>query len=82
MFRLRRFVATLLNRGTAPPGNQIHDDLEPDPDFEGLLDPNTAALMEGAPPAGAGGRTQPSGSSPDPRPPRGPGEGEVQNLPG
>jgi hypothetical protein len=64
------------------PGHQDPDNLERDEGVEGHLDPNTAALSEGAPPAGADGRIQPSGESPDPRPPVGPSEGEVQNLPG
>jgi len=58
------------------------ENTESDPENEGLLELNTAALMDGAPPAGAGGRVQPTGGSPDPRPPRGPGEGDVQNMPG
>jgi hypothetical protein len=64
------------------PGHRDDDGLEADPEVDGLLDLNTAALTEGAPPAGAGGRVQPVGPSPDPRPPQGASEGEVQNLPG
>jgi hypothetical protein len=79
---LRRRIARALHRATPRPGAQSRDNLEPDEGVEGHLDPNTAALMEGAPPAGTGGRVQPSGTSPDPRPSRGPSEGEVQNLPG
>jgi hypothetical protein len=58
------------------------DNLEREQGVEGNLDPNTALLMEGAPPAGTSGRDQPVGGSPDPRPPRGPSEAEVRNLPG
>jgi hypothetical protein len=80
--RVRRLIGTLLRRTKGQPGTQIPDNLEADSSIEGRLDPNTAALMEGAPPAGTSGRTQPAGTSPDPRPPRGPAEGEVQNMPG
>jgi hypothetical protein len=81
--RLRRLLGDRRTHGgTGAPGAQDVDSLESDTSVEGQLDPNTAALTEGAPPAGAGGRVQPSGTSPDPREPRGPSEGEVQNLPG
>ena len=79
MSRLRRWLPVRPGKG---PGHRDEDGIEADPANEGLLGPNTAALTEGAPPAGAGGRVQPVGSSPDPRPPQGPSEGEVQNLPG
>ncbi|MGY1712266.1 hypothetical protein ACI8AC_22425 [Geodermatophilus sp. SYSU D00758] len=83
MALLRRWLAHLPGRGRrGAPGARDDDGLEADPAVEGRLDPNTAALTEGAPPAGADGRVQPSGTSPDPRPPRGPSEGDVQNLPG
>lgn len=76
----------LMHRDREPvrggPGHQSLDNLERAEGIEGQMDPNTAALSEGAPPAGADGRIQPSGTSPDPRPPRGPSEEEVQNLPG
>ncbi len=79
MSRLRRWLPMSPGKG---PGRRDDDGIEADPAVDGQLDPNTAALTEGAPPAGAGGRVQPVGSSPDPRPPRGVAEGEVQNLPG
>jgi hypothetical protein len=79
---LKRRLLAGIGRSASPADHPSSDNTESDPDTEGHLDLNTAALMEGAPPAGAGGRIQPAGGSPDPRPPRGPGEGEVQNLPG
>jgi hypothetical protein len=79
---LRRLTGPWLKRAKEGPGSQNTDNLEQDPELEGNLDPNTAALMEGAPPAGASGRIQPAGHSPDPRPGKGPSEGEIQNLPG
>ena len=82
MSGIRRWLNALRKRTEGRPGGQDPDNLESDPEFDGNLDPNTAALMDGAPPAGAGGRTQPVGTSPDPRPSRGPAEGEVQNMPG
>jgi hypothetical protein len=82
MSYLRRLIDRALRRSQGRAGMQNPDNLEYDADVEGCLEPNTAALSEGAPPAGADGRTQPSGTSPDPRPERGPSEGEVQNLPG
>jgi hypothetical protein len=82
MSRARRLIDMFRRRTEGGPGAQNVDNLEPDPEVEGALDPNTAALTEGAPPAGADGRVQPAGDSPDPRPGRGPAEGEVQNLPG
>lgn len=81
--RLPRWLTTpLRRRAKGRPGAQDADNLEQDSDLEGKLEPNTAALAEGAPPAGAGGRIQPVGRSPDPRPARGPAEGEIQNMPG
>lgn len=77
----KRFLAAI-GRSTPAAAKPTSDNTESDPENEGLLDLNTAALMEGAPPAGASGRIQPAGTSPDPRPPRGSGEGEVQNMPG
>ncbi len=83
MSPLRRLFRSLRTRSsTGQPGVQDHDGLQPDSSVEFHLDPNTAALSEGAPPAGAGGRVQPRGTSPDPRQPRGPAEGDVNNLPG
>jgi hypothetical protein len=79
---LRRLTDKGPKRSKSGPGAQNTDNLEQDPELEGNLDPNTAALMEGAPPAGASGRVQPAGPSPDPRPGKGPSEGDVQNLPG
>ena len=79
MARLRQWLP---HSGNKHPGAQDAEGVTWDPETEGRLDPNTAALMEGAPPAGADGRTQPVGETPDPRPARGPGEGEVQNLAG
>ena len=78
---LRRLGAAF-GRRSKPEDVPVSDNTESDAEHEGLLEPNTAALTEGAPPAGAGGRIQPSGGSPDPRPARGPSEGEVQNFPG
>jgi hypothetical protein len=78
----RWLIVPLRRRAKGGPGAQDADNLEPDSELEGNLEPNTAALMEGAPPAGAGGRVQPAGTSPDPRPARGPAEGEIQNMPG
>ena len=78
-----RWLTTALRRRVrGRPGAQDSDSLEQDSTLEGDLEPNTAALTEGAPPAGNGGRVQPSGTSPDPRPARGPAEGEIQNMPG
>ena len=83
MSRFRRLFGDVLHRSAeGRPGGQDVDSPEADTSADGQLDPNTAALTEGAPPAGAGGRVQPSGTSPDPRQPRGPSEGDVQNLPG
>ena len=83
MSRLRRLFGGVHHRSAkGRPGGRDVDGLEADTSVDGQLDPNTAALTEGAPPAGAGGRVQPSGTSPDPRQPRGPSEGDVQNLPG
>ena len=82
MSRARRLIDMFRRRTDGGPGAQNSDNLEPDSAVEGALDPNTAALTEGAPPAGVDGRVQPVGNSPDPRPARGPAEGEVQNLPG
>ena len=82
MSALRRVWRRLRGSGTGWPGAQDHDALEVDgPDGAGI-DPTTAALSEGAPPAGAGGRVQPTGTSPDPRNPSGPSEDDVGNLPG
>ena len=75
--RLARRIRPARPRRPADDGN-----LEADPEHEGRLELNTAALMDGAPPAGVSGRTQPSGPTPDPRPPHGSGEGEIQNMPG
>ena len=83
MSALRRLWRTVRGRhGAGRPGAQDHDALEADGPAGPGLDPNTAALSEGAPPAGAGGRVQPSGTSPDPRARRGPSEDDVGNLPG
>jgi hypothetical protein len=79
MSRLRRWLPATHGKG---PGARDDDGVQFDASVDGVLGPNTAALTEGAPPAGAGGRVQPVGTSPDPRPPRGANEGEVQNLPG
>jgi hypothetical protein len=79
---LKRRILGALGRSSPARSVPRSDNTDSDPEHEGLLEPNTAALAEGAPPAGASGRIQPAGESPDPRPPRGPGEGEVQNFPG
>ena len=67
---------------TGRPGSPSPENTEADEELEGRLDPNTAALMDGAPPAGASGRIQPSGGSPDPRTPHGPSEDDTQHMPG
>lgn len=79
---LRLWRSLRHRRSMGQPGAPDHDALEADRTMGSGLDPTTAALSEGAPPAGAGGRIQPSGSSPDPRHPRGPSEDDVGNLPG
>jgi hypothetical protein len=80
--RARRLIDRFRRRADGGPGARNSDNLEPDSEVEGALDPNTAALTEGAPPAGTGGLDPAAGTSPDPRPARGPAEGDVQNLPG
>lgn len=82
MSGIRERIGDLVGHRHGRPGAQNADNLEYDQDIEGRIEPNTAALTEGAPSAGADGRKQPSGTSPDPRPQRGPSEGEIQNLPG
>ena len=76
----QRLQAKLHGSAVAAPAASDNTDF--DEESEGVLEPNTAALTEGAPPAGSSGRVQPSGESPDPRPGRGISEGEVQNMPG
>jgi len=76
------FLRSTRKHRSGAPGAQDLDAIDRAADSEGAFEPNTAALTDGAPPAGAGGRTQPTGRSVDPRPPVGPSEGEVQNLPG
>lgn len=53
-----------------------------DDEFEGGLEPNTAALMDGAPPSGASGRAVPTGPSTGDPGAHGTDEGETENLPG
>jgi hypothetical protein len=56
---------------------RLFDDGEAEPGLEST----TAALSEGAPPAGAVGRT-PEGRPPGQPAVRGPGEGDTESLPG
>jgi hypothetical protein len=79
---VQRVIGAVLKRPQRRPRAPDTDDVEEAPSFEGRLEPNTAALMEGAPPGGASGRVQPLRDSSDPEPPPGPSEGDVENLPG
>ena len=77
-----RLLDRLRRHATGRPGSPSPENTEADLENEGRLEPNTAALMDGAPPAGASGRVQPSGGSPDPRAAHGPSEDDTQHMPG
>jgi indolepyruvate ferredoxin oxidoreductase len=59
-----------------------HANLEWDADVEGRLEPSTAALMEGVPPAGSGGRLAPPQRAASGAHTTGPGEDDTEHLPG
>ena len=60
----------------------MHDNLEHDAVSEGRIEPSTAALMEGAPPAGTSGRGQPERRTRTGVHDEGTAEGDTVNLPG
>lgn len=60
----------------------MHDNLEHDAASEGRIEPSTAALMEGAPPAGTSGRGQPERRTRTGVHDEGTAEGDTVNLPG
>lgn len=71
------------HKSTGGPGAPSPENTVADEALEGHLEPNTAALMDGAPPAGASGRHQPSGSPPGyKQEPPGPSEDDTQHMPG
>ena len=59
-----------------------HDNLEHDAASEGRIEPSTAALMEGAPPAGTSGRAQPYRRTRTGVHDEGTAEGDTEHLPG
>jgi len=60
----------------------MHDNLEHDVASEGRIEPSTAALMEGAPPAGTSGRIQPPRRTRTGVHDEGTNESDTTNLPG
>jgi hypothetical protein len=64
------------------PGAPSPENTEAFPDLEGQLDPNTAALMDGSPPAGVSGRIQPDADPRRASQQRGPSETDTKHLPG
>lgn len=68
--------------GAQGPGRPSPENTEADPRSEGLLEPNTAALMDGAPPAGVSGRAQPAGDPWSTGSLSGPTESDTRHLPG
>jgi hypothetical protein len=68
--------------GPGRPGGAHPENPTAYPPVEGRLEPNTAALMDGAPPGGVSGR---AGPEPDPKQagePSGPTETDTTHLPG
>ncbi len=59
-----------------------HANLEWDAQSEGRIEPTTAALMEGAPAGGSGGRAQPPRRTASGSVPAAPGEADTDRLPG
>lgn len=64
------------------PGRPSPANTEAAPEHEGRLDPNTAALTEGAPPAGVSGRVSPEGEPPGGGTEPGHSETDTKHLPG
>ena len=79
----RRLISRRGKARPGRPGGTHSENTTAYPQMEGHLEPNTAALMDGAPPAGVSGRT---GPDPDPRHTtqgrQGPSETDTKHLPG
>lgn len=78
----RKRLSRRSKAGPGRPGGTHPENTTAYPQLEGHLEPNTAALMDGAPPGGMSGRT---GPDPDPKAvqsQQGPSETDTKHLPG